>query len=321
MSKITKQKIKSILIADDVHEELIVGLKNAGFNVLYLPGIEKKEVLVLLNQGLEGVVFRSKINFDKELITAGKQLKFIARAGAGMDSLDQTFANKKQIFCFNAGEANADAVGEHTVGMLLMLLNKLAIANQQVKNKIWLREENRGTELAGKTIGIIGFGNTGKAVALKLSGFNVKVLVYDKYLKNYGNQFATQSTMSKIFNHADIITFHIPLTNLTKHMVDYNYLNRFKKNIFLLNLSRGKIVETQSLIKLVKNNKILGAALDVLENENLDSLNEKEQEEFAFLANNVKIILTPHVGGWTYESYYKISKVLLNKILTRFEPI
>lgn len=309
------KKLPNILIADDVHELLISGLQAAGFNVLYLPEITRNEIKQLLSQAVHGLVIRTKTTVDADLLADAWHLKFIARAGAGMDNVDEAFAVAKNITVFNAGEANSDAVGEHTIGMLLMLLNKLSVAHRQVQSKIWLREANRGHELAGKTVGIIGFGNTGKAVAKKLSGFDVNVLAYDKYLTNYGNKFAKQATLSQIFNQAHIVSFHVPLTNLTLNMVNDSFLNRFKNPIYLLNLSRGKILQTSHLVKALQSGKVLGAALDVLENEKLNTLTPRQLKHFNYLAASSQVVLTPHIGGWTFESYFKISKVLLNKIL------
>ncbi len=306
----------TILIADDVHEVLVSCLTQAGFNVLYLPEITRSEIINVLSQKVQGLVIRSKTNIDAEVLAQAKHLQFIARAGAGMDNIDEVYAQKLNIALFNAGEANADAVGEHTLGMLLMLLNNLSVAHQQVQSKIWLREANRGHELAGKTVGIIGFGNTGKAVAKKLSGFDVNVLAYDKYLKNYGNKYAKQASLNQIFSQAHIVSFHVPLTNLTQNMVNLSFFNRFKHPIYVLNLSRGKILQTSHLVKALKSGKVLGAALDVLENEKLNTLSASQLKDFNFLANSTNVVLAPHIGGWTFESYFKISKVLLNKILT-----
>jgi D-3-phosphoglycerate dehydrogenase len=318
LNRLNKQR-PTILIADDVHEILVSGLAQAGFNVLYLPEITRSEIISMVSKEVQGLVIRSKTQIDAEVLAQAKHLQFIARAGAGMDNIDEVCAKNLNIAIFNAGEANADAVGEHTLGMLLMLLNNLSVAHQQVQSKIWLREANRGHELAGKTVGIIGFGNTGKAVAKKLSGFDVNVLAYDKYLKNYGNKYAKQATLNQIFNQAHIVSFHVPLTSITQYMVNLSFLNRFKHPIYVLNLSRGKILKTSHLVKALKSGKVLGAALDVLENENLNTLSASQLRDFNFLANSRNVVLSPHIGGWTYESYFKISKVLLNKILTFYK--
>jgi D-3-phosphoglycerate dehydrogenase len=205
-------------------------------------------------------------------------------------------------------------VGEHTVGMLLALMHKLNQADVQVRKGIWDREGNRGVEISNKTIGIIGFGHTGKSVARKLSGFGCNMLVYDKYLENYGTSYAQQSDMEQIFELCDVITFHIPLTDETKWMVDEGYLNRFKKSIYLLNLSRGKVVKTADLVTCMESGKVLGAALDVLENEKIGKLSEEDKYWFEYLIHSKRTLLAPHVGGWSKESYQKISEVLLLKI-------
>ncbi len=311
----TTNKGLNILVADDVHELLLIGLKEAGNNVLYLPDAKREEILARITE-MDVLVIRTKTMVDREMMDAGKKLSCIARAGAGLDNVDEVYASARNITCFNAGEANADAVGEHALGMLLMLLNNLGRADREVRQGLWRREANRGTELAGKTVGIIGFGNTGKAVARKLSGFNVKVLVYDKYLFDYTNDFAAESTLDQIFEEADIVTLHIPLTNETNEWVNQDFLGRFKKEIYLMNLSRGKILKTTDLVKSLVNGKVLGAALDVLENEDLQSLDPLQENDFKFLIASEKVVLAPHIGGWTVESYRKISKVLLDKLLT-----
>ena len=305
--------MKKILIIDDVHPILTEGLNNLGFDVSYLPDATREDLLDLVGEYL-GLVVRTKTTIDKEVLSKAVNLKFIARAGSGVDNIDTDFCDKNGIRYFNAGEANADAVGEQTLGMMLCLFANIVKADDEVRNLIWDREGNRGIELKGKTVAIIGYGNTGKAVAKKLSGFDVNVLVYDKYLKNYSDIFAKEATMDEIFEQADVITFHIPLTDETKFLVEENYLNQFKKNIFLLNLSRGKILNLKHLLNALKSRKVLCCALDVLENEKLNTLNELERENFYALKNSSQTILTPHIGGWTSESYKKISIVLLDKI-------
>ncbi len=302
-----------ILIIDEVESLLISGLISANFEVDYLPQLSKEEICKCISD-YEGLIVRSKILLTKELLLEAKKLKFIARAGSGMDNIDLEFATARKINCIHAGEANADAVGEHTIGMLLMLLNNLAIADKEVRNKIWNREANRGTELSGKTIGIIGYGNTGKSLAKKLNGFDVKVLAYDKYLQDYSDTNATEASMNEIYENAEIISFHIPLTNETRMMVDEKYLKNFSKKICLLNLCRGKILKLSALIEGIKAGKIIGAALDVLENEKLSTLNEQQQTDFDFLIDSKKVVFSPHIAGWTFESYRKISELLLEKI-------
>jgi D-3-phosphoglycerate dehydrogenase len=312
--EVVKQGMK-IFIVDDVHELLITGLSDLGHNVLYLPNANRADIIRLIEEQ-EVLVVRTKTPIDAEVLGAAKKLKVIARAGAGLDNIDLNLASERGITCFNAGEANSDAVGEHTLGMLLMLLNHLSRAHAQVKQGIWLREANRGLELAGKTIGIIGYGNTGKAVAKKLSGFGVKVLVYDKYLTGFGSKWVVESNWNQIAAEADILSFHVPLTVETKYYLHQHLIEQFKKPFFLLNLSRGKVVKTDDLILGLDQGKILGCALDVLENENLAELNLEEKKLFEELSKRENVILTPHIGGWTKESYAKISEVILTKLLT-----
>jgi D-3-phosphoglycerate dehydrogenase len=228
---------------------------------------------------------------------------------------DLVQAEKMGIVCENAGEANADAVGEHTLGMLLMLLHKLSSAHAEVKARLWQREANRGIELKGKTVGIIGFGNTGKAVAEKLQGFGVKLLVYDKYKKGFGLNQIQEVSLQMIQAEADIISFHVPLTKETNGFLDASFIAACQKQFFVLNLSRGKVVNHEDLINGLNQGKVLGAALDVLENEKIATLAGAELERFNTLANAPNVIITPHIGGWTQESYLKISQVLLDKFL------
>jgi D-3-phosphoglycerate dehydrogenase len=306
-------KGKQVLIIDDVHEMLIDGLTQIGYEVIYLPCATRNDLLHHIRTAT-GLVVRTKTQIDAEVINKGDNLKFIARAGAGLDNIDESAAQAKNIIVFNAGEANADAVGEHTLGMMLSLFAKISKANNEIRRSVWDREGNRGEELAGKTVAIIGFGNTGKAVAKKLSGFDVQVLAYDKYLKNYGNQYAKEATMEQIFKQADLLTLHVPLTKETKAMVDVNYLQKFAKPLWLFNMCRGEVVVTKDVVDLLELKKIKGAGFDVLENEKLNIMSKEEKIWFSYIAASDKTVLSPHVAGWTNESYFKISAVLFKKI-------
>ncbi len=309
-----------VYIVDDVSPILNEGLTKQGFEVIYEPHVSKFQLVEKLKiYQPEVLVLRSKIKIDEQVLNACQSLKLIARAGAGMDNINLELAKQRGIECINAGEANSDAVGDHTLGLLLNGLRNISKSYFEVKKGIWLREENRGIELSQKTVGIIGYGNTGRAVAKRLVSFGCKVLVYDKYLKGYGNELHVESEMGRIFEEADVLTLHIPLTDETSAMVDSNFLSAFKKSIFLMNLSRGPIVKTSALIEALENNKVYKCALDVLENEDLMNLTLAQKKEFQFLAESDKVILTPHIGGWTLESYDKISAVLLNKIIENFK--
>lgn len=269
----------------------------------------------------DGVVIRSRFLLDAEMIDKGYNLKFIARAGAGMENIDVAHAKLKGIACLNAPEANRDAVGEHAIGMMLSLLNKLNKADREVRDGIWLREENRGTELQGKTVGIIGFGNMGSAFAKKLSGFDAHILVYDKYVridkKKY--PYVKQISIEKIFTETDVLSLHIPLTDETKFLVNDSFIKSFKKNIYLINTSRGKNVNTADLVKHLKTGKIKGACLDVSEYESISFENladKKIPAPLQYLLQCENVALSPHIAGWTHESNEKIAQVLAKKIIS-----
>ncbi len=302
---------KNILIVDDIHPVFIERAEAMGYQCDYQPHITPAEAFKILGQ-YEGLVVRSKFNLNKEHIDAAKSLCFICRAGAGMDNIDENYAISKGIKLINAPEGNADAVGEHATGMLLSLMNNLNNADTQVRSGTWDREGNRGYELKGKTVGIIGYGFMGKSFARKLSGFGVQVIAYDKYKTGFSDAYAREVSMEEIVKHCDILSLHIPLTAETSGMVNDEYLFHFKKPIFLINTSRGKAVKTTAVLKAIANGKILGAALDVLEIEKFPAL--ADQDWFNELRQSDKVLLSPHVAGWTFESYRKISEVMADKL-------
>jgi len=265
-----------------------------------------------------GIIIRSKFRITKEVIDNAVKLKFIGRVGSGMENIDVEYAETKGIFCLNSPEGSRDAVGEHTIGLLLSLFNKIAVADPQVRNAMWYREANRGLEIKDKTVGIIGYGNMGSAFAEKLCGFGANVIAYDKYKSGFGNHLVKEVNYDTIFRETDILSLHVPLTEETNYLVDNDYLNSFDKNIFLINTSRGKVVNTSDLVSNLESGKIKGAALDVLEFE-MTSFEDLDAstlpESFRYLAASNKVVLTPHVAGWTIESDYKLSKVLADKII------
>ncbi|WP_026905228.1 2-hydroxyacid dehydrogenase [Pedobacter glucosidilyticus] len=303
--------MKKILIVDDLHPAFKIAAQDLGYEVDDLPLIKKSEVLEILHQ-YEGLAIRTKFRVDKDVIDAAPNLKFVARAGAGMDNIEEAYADEKNIQLINAPEGNADAVGEHAVGMLLSLMNNLRKADIEIRNGKWDREGNRGYELKGKTVGIIGYGHMGQSFARKLKGFDVKVLAYDKYKTRFTDEFATEASMEEIVKYADVLSLHIPLTKETRQMVDDEYLRHFRRPIFFINLARGEIVNTQAVLNAIKEGKILGAGLDVLETEKFPALGE--QDWYTSLTESPKVLLSPHVGGWTFDSYRKISEVLANKL-------
>jgi D-3-phosphoglycerate dehydrogenase len=309
--------IRKILFIDTVHSILEERLSNRGFHCIDGTKMSREEIQLELKD-VFGIVIRARFTLDKEFLFTASQLKFIARSGSGLENIDQVYCKERKIELFNSPEGNRNAVGEHALGMLLSLLNKLPQANKQVKEGIWDREGNRGEELDGKTIGIIGYGNNGSAFAKKLRGFDVKILVYDKYKTGFGDHVVQECTLQAIFQQADIVSFHIPLNKETKYFANEMFFSSFEKPIRLLNLSRGKIVNTKDMVLALKEKKVIGACLDVLEFETKSFESFFEQhlpEEFNYLINSDNVILSPHIGGWTIESYFKLSNVLADKIL------
>jgi D-3-phosphoglycerate dehydrogenase len=300
-----------ILIVDDLHPAFKNEALDLGYEVDDFPLIKKEEVLQIL-KNYQGIAIRTKFRVDEEVMNAGPNLKFVARAGAGMDNIDVAFADKKNIQLINAPEGNADAVGEHCIGLLLSLMNNFRKADAEIRNGIWEREGNRGYELKGKTIGIIGYGNNGNAFAKKLKGFEVKVLAYDKYKTGFSDDFVSEASMEEIVKYSDVLSLHIPLTKETKQMVNEDYFSYFNKPIFFINAARGEIVNVNAVLKAIKSGKILGAGLDVLEKEKFPAL--ADAEFYTDLIKEEKLILTPHIGGWTFDSYRKISEVLIAKL-------
>ncbi|MEO8887334.1 MAG: 2-hydroxyacid dehydrogenase [Mucilaginibacter sp.] len=300
-----------ILIADDIHPVFIEQAEAMGYSCDYQPTIKADEALHIIAD-YEGLVIRSKFNVDKQVIDAGINLRFVCRAGAGMDNIDETYAKQKNIVLINASEGNRDAVGEQAIGLLLALMNHFNTADAEIRAGKWLREANRGYELKGKTVGIIGYGFMGKSFAKKLSGFEVNVIAYDKYKTGFSDQYAREVSMEEIVKHSDVLSLHIPLTAETNGLVDDEYLYHFKKPIFFINTSRGKVASVQAVLNAIKAGKILGAGLDVLEVEKFPAL--AQQPWFDELRQSGKVILTPHVAGWTFDSYRKVSEVMADKL-------
>ena len=273
----------------------------------------------------DGIIIRSRIPLDENFLNHAKNLKFIARVGAGMENIDEVAAEKLGIKLINSPEGNRDSVAEHVLGMLLILMNRLFIASLEVKNGIWKREENRGDELLGKTFGIIGYGNMGKAVAKRLSGFGVNVIFHD-IKPNLSDEFGTQVSLETLKKEADILSLHLPITTGTHHIIDRKFIDEMEKNFYFINTARGKNVKTSDLVLAIKSGKIKGACLDVLEYEkasfeNLDtstSKNTAENEDLQYLLHSEKAIVTPHIAGWTHQSKEKLAQFIVDKILLDF---
>ena len=301
-------------VIDKVHEILCARLEQAGHQCDYMPGVSPEEVIKRLPE-YDGLILRSKIIVDKALIDENPQLRLIGRVGSGMENIDVDYAQSKGIICLNSPEGNRDSVGEHTVALMLSLLHNVCISHAQIREGKWLREENRGFELMGKVVGIIGYGNMGSAVAERLRSFGVTVIAYDKYKTGFGNDYVQEVGLEQIFEHTDILTLHVPLTQETHYMVDGRFIKRFRKRFYLINTSRGQVVKTSDLVKFLKKGKIYGAALDVLEYEKHNFELQADSPDLAYLRTAPNVILTPHIAGLTRQSYYKLSDVMASKII------
>ena len=313
-----------ILLLDSNHPLITEQLLAKGFILEEDFTSSYDEVLQKINQ-YDGVIIRSRIPLDKNFLENAPNLKFIARVGAGMENIDLETAKNLGISLINSPEGNRDAVAEHVVAMLLILMNRLFIASEEVKNGVWKREENRGDELLGKTFGIIGYGNMGKATAKRLSGFGVEVFFYD-ILPNLEDEFAKQVSLEELQERADILSLHIPLDASTEYLVDENFISKMKKSFYLVNTARGKNVKTSALVDALKSGKVKSAALDVLEYEkssfeNLDtstSLSTRNKEDLQFLLDSEQVIVTPHIAGWTHQSKEKLAQFIVDKIVQQF---
>lgn len=301
-----------VLVVDHIHPSIVPLLEEVGCEVVYFPDCKREDILAQIST-FNGLVIRSKTKVDKELIDAAPQLQFIGRSGAGLDGIDLEYARLKGIEVLHAAEGNRDAVAEHTVGMLLALMNHLKQAQQQIADLEWKREENRGHEIKGKTLAIIGFGNMGSAVAERLLNWGCRLLAFDKY-KLINMPGVEQVSLETVFAEADVVTFHVPLTAETKAWVNASFWAAFKKPVWVLNTARGEILNLADLAQAIKLGKVLGAALDVLENERFETLTNDEKLLINELSRLKNVIFSPHVAGWTFESYLKLNEVLTSKV-------
>lgn len=307
---------KKILFLDSNHPVMLEMLRENGFVCEEDYTSSKADVLKKIHD-YHGVIIRSRFKIDRDFLDAAANLKVIGRAGAGMENIDVAYAESKGIRCVHAPEGNRVAVGEHALGMLLSLMNNFRRADNEVRGGVWKREENRGTELTGKTVGIIGYGNMGSAFAKVLRGFDVKILAYDKYKSGFGDEHVTESSPEEIFRNADVLSLHVPLTEETRGLVNETFLDSFTKNIWLINTSRGPVVNTAALVNAIDSGKVTGAGLDVLEYESTSFENlsaEQLPEPFQQLRKSDRVILSPHIAGWTFESHRKIGEVLATKV-------
>lgn len=307
--------MKKVLIAAPVHPVLTEGLQAAGYECLIHEKISQQQAFELVKD-VTGIITSTRLQLDKDLIDAAPQLQWIGRMGSGMEVIDVPYAETKGIKCFGSPDGNANAVAEHALGMLLSLNKRIIQSNNEVKQGLWLRDENRGTELEGKTIGLIGFGHTGRAFAKKLMGFDMQILAYDKYNRQNFPPYVTQcETLTPIFEQADIISFHVPLQADTTHYFDENFLRSVKKPFILVNTSRGVVVNNEVLLRGMQEKLICGACIDVWEEEPLNAMSDKQRALLARVANLPNAVLTPHIAGYSFEAVYKMSNILLQKIV------
>lgn len=306
-----------ILIIDKMHSSIIPLLEKEGHQADYRPNITRSEIMEALPL-YEGLVIRSKTPMDRDLLEKAHNLKFIARAGAGLDQIDLEYLAENEIQLFHAAKGNRDAVAEHAIGGLLALMNHLIKSDQEVRKGIWDREGNRGYELKGKTVGIMGYGNMGRAFAKRLKGFGVDVLAYDKYKKDFEDNLVQEVIWEKLKAEADILSLHVPLTEVTRNFFTFDELKSFAKPFWLINTARGEVISFETLNQVLDAGILRGAVLDVLENEKFNRFSPEQKAEFEKLANRENVIFTPHVAGWTFESYEKINEVLVKQIKKAF---
>ncbi|MCL6523261.1 MAG: hydroxyacid dehydrogenase [Thermoflavifilum sp.] len=302
-----------VLITAKVHPYLIDYLREKHYEVLYHPAISYEETYQLIHDCV-GLVVTTRIPVDQRLIDRGVHLQWIARLGSGMELIDVAYATSKGIRCVSSPEGNADAVGEHAAGMLIALLRNFLVSHDQLKNGIWEREKNRGNEIGGKVIGIIGYGHTGSAFARKLRGFDVRILAYDKYKTGFGDNYVQEVSLETLFRQADIVSLHVPLTEETRHMVNKRFIESFTVPFYLINTSRGAVVNTRDLVEALREEKIAGACLDVLENEHIHQLNPVEKQDFEYLLHHPRVVITPHIAGYSHEASFRMAQVVLHKL-------